>query len=232
MPLVFVSRSEKVDDEILKKVMSEIPGIVARRLDVPQHPLARLVPGDIEVKLLGSPFDIGHFDLEVYVFAPKFEARIQNGQLRSDTMSQDLAEIMPSGMTGFVWPVLVDAFFSTFVGVRKKTLRAMLLESNPEVRLEIERDLRRADIVAYVEQTPEDLDQVMEIVRAIQPHVVIMGWHRFGPRFLNPLKEHGCQVWIYTADPEKEVREGGGGKADRIIDKFSKVKLADLLKAV
>lgn len=114
MPLVMISRSNKVDDGLLKKVMDALPAIVAANLDIPEHPLARLVPGDIEIRHLGSPFDIGHFDVEVTVFATKFEARIRDGQLRSDKMALDLQEVLPGGMTGFVWVVLVNAFFSTF----------------------------------------------------------------------------------------------------------------------
>lgn len=109
-----VSRSDKVDDALFKKVRDAIPAIVATNLDIPEHPAARLVPGDVEIRLLESPFDVGHMDVEVTVFATKFNARIQTGQLRSDKMALDLQSVLPSGMTGFVWVVLVDAFFSTF----------------------------------------------------------------------------------------------------------------------
>ncbi len=114
MPLVLVSRSNRVNDDLFSKVMQILPFIISSNLDVPEHLLARLTPDDIEIRVQESPFNIMRHDIEVTTFATKFEARIYTGQLRSDKMALDLQAILPSGMTGFVWVVLVDAFFSPF----------------------------------------------------------------------------------------------------------------------
>lgn len=234
MPLVFASRSEKVDDELFQKVRDALPGIIAKNLDVPEHPLARLVPEDIEIKHLGSAFDIGHFDVEVTILATKFEARIETGQLRSDQMSLELEAVLPEGMTGFVWLVLVDAFFSTFGAKREeRKLRVLLLESSPDVRRDVIDALRRRDFDVQAHPDPENLASVLELARTFKPDVTIMGWRRFGPRVLKPLKELSSQVWIFSADAEATVRNEGGKDADRIFDKFHDWgRLTVMLKAV
>ena len=114
MPLVMVSRSQKVSDDLFRSVIEALPAIVAAHLDVPDHLLARLTAQDIEMRIQESPFDVRHKDLEVTIFATKFEARIATGQLRSDAIALHLERILPQGVTGFVWVILVDAFFSTF----------------------------------------------------------------------------------------------------------------------
>ncbi len=234
MPLVLASRSAKVDDELFKKVRDALPGIIAKNLDVPENPMARLVPEDIEIRHLGSAFDIGHFDVEVTILATKFEARIETGQVRSDQMSLELEAMLTDGMTGFVWLVLVDAFFSTF-GAKKeeRKLRVMLLESDPNVRREVDSALTRAGFDVQTHPAPESLSMVLEAVQTFRPEVTIMGWRRFGPRFLKPLKDLGGQVWVFSADAEATVRSEGGKSADQILSKFhDRDKLTKMLKAV
>ena len=114
MPLVMVSRSNKLDDGLFQQGMRCLPTIIAENLNVPENPLAHFAPGDVEIRLQESPFDVRHRDVEVTIFATKFEARIHTGELRTEKMTQELRSILPNGMTGFVWLVLVDAFFSTF----------------------------------------------------------------------------------------------------------------------
>lgn len=114
MPLVMVTRSNNVGDTLLEKVMKSLPVIVAANLDVPENPLARLTPDDIEIRLQESPFDVRHRDVEVTVFATKFEARLETLQLRSDKMALDLQDVLPEWVTGFIWVCLVPSAFSTF----------------------------------------------------------------------------------------------------------------------
>ncbi len=114
MPLAMVWRSEKVEGDLLGKIMRSLPAILAKHLDVPELPPARLAPDDVEARQFGSPYDVGHHDIEVVVIANKFEARIATGQLRVDDIALELEEMLRPGMTGFVWVLLVDGFFRSF----------------------------------------------------------------------------------------------------------------------
>lgn len=114
MPLVLVSRSHKISDDYFRGIVGMLPTIIAENLDVPEHPLARLTSDDIEIRVQESPFDIRHHDIEVTIFATKFQARIYTGQIRSDKIALDLQNLLPSGMTGFIYVILADAFFSPF----------------------------------------------------------------------------------------------------------------------
>ena len=87
------------------------------------------------------------------------------------------------------------------------------------------------DVLAPPE--PESLSMVLEHAHTFKPDVTVMGWRRFGTRFLNPLKEISGQVWIFSADAEATVRREGGGSADQILSKFGEwSKLTEMLKAV
>lgn len=121
MPLAMVSRSDRVRDDLLEKVIAGLPAIIARNLNVPDNPEAFLSPNDIEVQFRRSHFDVMHHDIQVIVFATKFEARVQTGQSRSDKIAAELQRVLPDGMTGFVWIVLADAFFTAFVSHNGKT---------------------------------------------------------------------------------------------------------------
>ncbi|MBI4134925.1 MAG: hypothetical protein HY471_02370 [Candidatus Sungbacteria bacterium] len=233
MPLVFASRSAKVDDELFMRVRDALPGIIAQNLDVPENMMARLVPDDIEIRHLGSPFDIGHFDVEVTILATKFEARIETGQLRSDRMQLDLETMLPDDMTCFVWLILVDAFFSASAKKDPRKLKVMLLESDPEVREEVGTLLERKGFDVLVHSDPEGISVVGVSASSFKPDVVVMGWRRFGPRFVTALKDLGCQVWIFSADSEVTVRREGGEKADHILSKYHDwEKLAEMLAGV
>ncbi len=220
MPLVFASRSAKVDDELFMKVRDALPGIIAKHLDVPENPMARLVPEDIEIRHLGSPFDVGHFDVEVTILATKFEARIETGQLRSDAMQLDLEELLLWPMTCFVWLVLVDAFFSASPKREPGKLKVLFLESDPEVRKEVGTVLEKKGFDVLVHSDPENLPMVEVSALSFKPDVVIMGWRRFGSRFVTVLKALGYQVWVFSADSETTVRREGGGGAGLSLSKY------------
>ena len=112
MPLALVSRSKRVENDLLGKVMRALPDIIAENLGVPDHPLAKLAPKDIEVSHLESPFNIGHHDIQIVILAQKFEERIRDGVFRSECMVADVQKILDSDMTCFVWVFLGNTFFA------------------------------------------------------------------------------------------------------------------------
>jgi len=101
MPLVLVSRSKKVSDNLLISIMMGLPTIIAANLDVPDCPPARLNPDDVEIQHLESSFDIGHFDVQVTVLAGDYERRTENADARSDQISLELLKFLYPGMTCF-----------------------------------------------------------------------------------------------------------------------------------
>ncbi len=114
MSLAMVSRSKQINAELFARVLAELPYIIARNLDVPDEPSARLFPTDIEVRAQESPWNIMHRDIEVVVFATRFDSRVKDGEIRSENMVRDLLVVLPQGLTGFIWVCFTDAFFSEF----------------------------------------------------------------------------------------------------------------------
>lgn len=115
MPLVRISRrAEKIIGDTIGKVARALPAIVAKHLGQPNHPVFKLTPEEVEVRLDESPYNVMHFDVEVVITALKSQERIANGKLQTDGIALDLQALLPEGTTGFVWVTLVDGFFSSF----------------------------------------------------------------------------------------------------------------------
>lgn len=112
MPLALVSSSKRVNKTLLRKVIKELPNIIAAHLDCPPYPHGGLKPEDVEVQYLKSPFDIGHMDVQVTILALKFEERIQTGQLRTDDIVLAIQKLLPAKMKCFAFLLLQSGFFS------------------------------------------------------------------------------------------------------------------------
>lgn len=115
MPLVLLSRnSGTVDDELLGKIAAALPQIISSGLNIQENSAGHLGPEDIAVRVLGTSFDVGHKDVEVIVFAQNFDARLASLQIRVNRMKSGLQKLLPNGLTGFVWVVLVPSAFAEF----------------------------------------------------------------------------------------------------------------------
>ena len=115
MPFALVAFSRCVSIEYRTKVMESLPAIIVDALDVPDHPPARLTVDDIEAIVMpDNALNIIHKDVNVIVLANEFEARVRNGQERSDMMREKLRSMLPQGMRGFVYLRLTPAFYSEF----------------------------------------------------------------------------------------------------------------------
>lgn len=117
MPIVMVRCSNMISEFDKASLARHIQIIVAEHLDVPKNPLARLRPADVEVNFHSSIADLYNYDIQVTVFATKFEERVQNIGERSSKMAKDLKSVTSHAegkITGFFYVCLVDAGFSEF----------------------------------------------------------------------------------------------------------------------
>lgn len=117
MPIVMVRCSNKISESDKVSLARHLQIIVAEHLDVPQNPLARLKPTDVEVNFHSSTADLYNYDIQVTVFATKFEERLQDIGERSGKMAKDLKRVTSHAkedIFGFFYVCLVDAGFSEF----------------------------------------------------------------------------------------------------------------------
>jgi hypothetical protein len=114
MPLVLVARDpEKVPDDILAILARELPGIVARRLSVPEIPAAMLNPEDVEVRFRDfGRFDVRSRSLEIVVVANDYPERRRCHRERAEQITENIRALIPSDLHDFwVWVLLVPGEF-------------------------------------------------------------------------------------------------------------------------
>jgi hypothetical protein len=115
MPLVVVGKNpEVVTDEILKKLVRDLPGMVAKTLGC-DDPGGDLTPQDIEVWVQDfGPHDINTKDVEIIIWANFYLGRAKNLSLRRRLLGRLIRDTLPREIKGFVWVLLNPASFGEF----------------------------------------------------------------------------------------------------------------------
>lgn len=112
IPLVLISRNpEKINDDLLKALVEEVPGTVSRILNVPEVKEFNLIESDIEVwtQIFGD-FDRNTPDLAVIVWVPECKERLQNKDERRGLINAKVENILLRNLKdkayeidGYVW---------------------------------------------------------------------------------------------------------------------------------
>lgn len=118
MPLVVIQHeADRELDYVVGRLSKEMPGIVARALDVEENPDARLTPDDVEVHVQKSgEFDTNTKDLEIVIWANEYPERLRNLDERKDRMVKEVRAFLVEyrsirNISGFVWILLQPAAF-------------------------------------------------------------------------------------------------------------------------
>ena len=96
MPVVILSyNTDRVDEELLRRLCRDLMGIVSRALDIPENDKARLTRDDIEIRArMVQDFDHNAKDLEIMVFAHQYPERLANLEERKEQIVLALRHII------------------------------------------------------------------------------------------------------------------------------------------
>ena len=95
VPLIDITYTQTVDDEILRQLREVLPDFVSEAVECPEEPWAgRLEPGDIEIRFRRkSPLDVGDLDHVIAVRTKLFGSRVGDKQRRADLIRDRLSAL-------------------------------------------------------------------------------------------------------------------------------------------
>ncbi len=112
MPVVFMKyKPNCIPDEVMQKLVAELPRIFADALSVPEDPEVRLTPGDIQIwDMPAGKFDVGLQDLQMMIPLHPHPERIKNLEQRKDKITNQIRDILAGhdlfggvNVKGWVW---------------------------------------------------------------------------------------------------------------------------------
>jgi len=106
---------DAITDDLLKRIISMLPSVIARAFDVPDDPDGRLTVDDIEIKTDEfNDFDKYSNPLNIIIRTEDYEARRANLRERIRSVKAAIKEMLPENIHGFVWVRPVEGAFEEF----------------------------------------------------------------------------------------------------------------------
>jgi hypothetical protein len=112
VPLIDITYDPTVGEDVLRRLVRVLPGLVAEAIECPEEPWSGPPnPGDIEIRFRErSPLDVGELSVVVEVRTKLFPSRAADKQQRADLLRDGLSEL-GLGQIG-VWLILAEGSWS------------------------------------------------------------------------------------------------------------------------